>query len=127
MCCQLLKQWLMSVIVNETEFSMFNREAYEAFKLNPEVCLFLLLKASFSARGERREARERLIRAGQMDMMRLSHANTKSSATNHYMYDVVDDSRSSIYPAYSTITIVMFSLALEFNEFTLFSSLEWIL
>jgi len=30
-------------IVNETEFSMFNREAYEAFKLNPEVCLFLFL------------------------------------------------------------------------------------
>lgn len=91
---------------------MFNREAYEAFKLNPEVCLLVSPSAKF---GERREARERLIQAGQMDMMRLSHVNTKSSPTIYY--DVVDDSRSSINPDYSTITIVMFSLALEFNEF----------
>lgn len=111
----------MLVIVNETEFSMFNREAYEAFKVNPEVCLFLFPHPPSSAR----ETRKGLTQAGQMDMMRLSHAKTRSPTTHHYMCDVVDDSRSSTYPAYSTITIAMFSL--EFCGFPLFSSLVWIL
>jgi hypothetical protein len=28
------------VLENETEISFFNRTAYEAFKQNPEVCIF---------------------------------------------------------------------------------------
>ncbi|KAH7908018.1 hypothetical protein BJ138DRAFT_1158638 [Hygrophoropsis aurantiaca] len=30
------------IIENETEVSFFNREAYDKFKLNPEVCVLAL-------------------------------------------------------------------------------------